>query len=139
MLREETHQPSILYPEVKEKYFLKQKYSNFFFFVFANRPALQELLKVLQRELKHIFSSETQIYINKGGALEKGISEGKVKTFNFFLKIYFIAYAVTVVPVFPLFLPPPNTPIPSSNPPILVHVHGSCIRILWPLHFLYCS
>ena len=47
--------------------------------------------------------------------------------------MYFIDYAITVVPFSPLYSPPPCTPPP------LVHVHGSYIRVLWLLHFLYCS
>ena len=41
-------------------------------------------------------------------------------------KIYFIDYAIIVVPVFLLCAPPPGTPISSGNPP-LVHGHGPCI------------
>ena len=33
----------------------------------------------------------------------------------------------------------PVHPLPPSSPPPLVHVHGSCIYVLWLLHFLYYS
>ena len=38
-----------------------------------------------------------------------------------FLKIYFIDYAITVVPIFPLCPSPPSTPTPSGNPHTIVH------------------
>ena len=28
---------------------------------------------------------------------------------------------------------------PSGNPHTIVHVHGSCMQVLWLLHFLYCT
>ena len=42
---------------------------------------------------------------------------------------------------FPVCLPLLSTHLPSSNapPPAPVHVHGSCIYVLWLLHFLYYS
>ena len=45
-------------------------------------------------------------------------------------KFYFIDYAITVVLTFPT-LP--------HNPHTTVHVHGSCIWVLWLLHCLYCT
>ena len=55
-------------------------------------------------------------------------------------KLYFIDYAITIVPVFP-FLPPSIQPhpAPSGNPHTIVHVHGSCICVLWLLYFLCCT
>ena len=52
----------------------------------------------------------------------------------FQFKLYFIFYAITVVPVFSPFAPLYTTlPAPSGNPYTCVHVHGSCIHILWLL------
>ena len=59
--------------------------------------------------------------------------------FVFLLKLYFRDYAIRVLSVFPLYLPPPSTPNHSHNPHTIVHVHGSCIYVLWLLHFLYCT
>ena len=61
--------------------------------------------------------------------------------FLFFLfKLYFIDYAITVLLIFPL-CPPlhPAPPTPSGNPHTIVHAHGSCVQVLWLLHFLYCT
>ena len=33
----------------------------------------------------------------------------------------------------------PAPPTPSGNSPTIVRVHGSCVWVLWLLHFLYCS
>ena len=52
----------------------------------------------------------------------------------FFFKLYFIDYAITVFPNFP----PLSPSTPSGNPHTTVHVHGSCIYVLWLLRFLYC-
>ena len=41
--------------------------------------------------------------------------------------IIFFDYAITVVMIFPLCPPPPSAPTSSGNPPIIVHVHGSCL------------
>ena len=42
-----------------------------------------------------------------------------------FFKIYFIDYAIIVVPLSPVYSPPPFTPPPTCIPtPTLVHVHG---------------
>ena len=51
--------------------------------------------------------------------------------------IYFIDYAITVVPFSPLHCSPPCTPSHTYSP--LDHVHGSYIQVLWLLHFLYYS
>ena len=49
-------------------------------------------------------------------------------TFLFlFFKIYFIDYAIAVVPLSPLYSPPHCTPPPTCIPSTLVHVHGSYI------------
>lgn len=52
VLREKTHQPSLLYPKVKEKYFLRQAKIEGFFF--ASRPALQEMLKEFLQKFKSV-------------------------------------------------------------------------------------
>ena len=49
--------------------------------------------------------------------------------------MYFLDYAITVVP----FFPPLYSPQPSSIPTPLVHIHGLYIQVLWLLHFLSCS
>ena len=33
----------------------------------------------------------------------------------------------------------PELPTPSGHSHTIVHVHGSCIQVLWLLHFLYCT
>ena len=59
---------------------------------------------------------------------------------NFLIKLYFIKYAITVVLIFPpVPLLHPALLTPSGNPSTVVHVHGSWISVLWPLHFLYCT
>ena len=56
-----------------------------------------------------------------------------------FFKVYFIDYAITVVPVFSPFIqlhhahPPPCNATPSGSCPWVVHIS------FWLLHFLYCS
>ena len=45
----------------------------------------------------------------------------------FYFLVYFIDYAITVVPIFPLYPPPLSSPLPSSNPlfssyPWVVHI-----------------
>ena len=59
-----------------------------------------------------------------------------LRIFSFF-KVYFIDFYITVFPVFFPLIPSTWHPLPSSNPHSLVHVHGSCIYVLWLLHFLY--
>ena len=44
---------------------------------------------------------------------------------HFFLKLYFIDYAITVVPIFPLTPLHPAPLTPSGNPHTIAHVHGS--------------
>ena len=58
---------------------------------------------------------------------------------SFFFKVYFIDYDIIVVLIFPFahLCPVPSSPLQQS--PLLVHVHGSCIWILWLVHFLYHS
>ena len=53
--------------------------------------------------------------------------------------LFLIDYITVVLIFFPFapFHPVPTTP--SSNPPIIVHVHGLCIETLWLLHFLHCT
>ena len=56
-------------------------------------------------------------------------------------KVYFIDYAITVVPFFPpLYPPPPGTPIPSSIPPPLSScpwvIHKSSLASPFPILFL---
>ena len=53
-------------------------------------------------------------------------------------KIYFIDYAITVVPFSPFIPLHPAHPL-SPTFPLLFHVHGSYRKALWLLHFLYCS
>ena len=60
-----------------------------------------------------------------------------VKIFFFFH--YILLIMLLVVPMFPLCPPTPSTPPPSGNPPTMDHVHGSCVQVLWLLHFLYCT
>ena len=47
--------------------------------------------------------------------------EYKTKLEYRFFKLYFIDYAITVVPIFPLCPSPPSTPTPSGNPHTIVH------------------
>ena len=54
-----------------------------------------------------------------------------------FVKVYFIDYAITVVPFFSLLCP--ATPSHQHSPHPLAHVHGSYIQVIWPFHFLYYS
>ena len=53
--------------------------------------------------------------------------------------MYFIDYAITIVPIFPPLTPPPSTPHSLRQSP---H-HCSCpwvmCTVLWLLHFLYCT
>ena len=46
-----------------------------------------------------------------------------------FFKVYFIDYAITVVPIFPLLSSSTqyHNPTPLDNPHIIIYVHGSCI------------
>ena len=39
----------------------------------------------------------------------------------------------------PLCPPPPSIPYLVRHLPTIVHVHGSCVYVLWLLHFLYCT
>ena len=57
----------------------------------------------------------------------------------FILKLYFIDYAITVVPIFPLSPPTTQPPPHLRNPHAIVHVHGSWVKVHWLLHFLYCT
>ena len=59
----------------------------------------------------------------------------------YLLKLSFTVYAITYYncPNFFSFAPPPNLPTPSGNPHTIVHVHGSCIYILWLLYSLCCT
>ena len=59
-----------------------------------------------------------------------------------YFKLYFIIYAITVVPIFPPCpfhqVAPPQ--LPQAIPiPFLVHIHGLCIYVLWLLYFLCCT
>ena len=56
-----------------------------------------------------------------------------------FFQLYFIDHAVTVVPILPLVPLHFNTPHSLMQPQMIVHVHGSCIKVLRLLHFLYCT
>ena len=52
---------------------------------------------------------------------------------DLFFKVYFIDYAITVVPIFP---PLPSWawyPLSLQQSPLLVHVCGSCMLVLWHL------
>ena len=40
---------------------------------------------------------------------------------------------------FPICPPPLNTPYSLRQSPTIVHVHGSCVQVLWLFHFLYCT
>ena len=51
----------------------------------------------------------------------------QVSSIQFLFKIYFIDYAITVVPLPPFILICPAHPLPPKFPPALVHVHGSYI------------
>ena len=55
-----------------------------------------------------------------------------------FFKLYFIVYALTVVPGFPppLHLDPSHSLMQS---PTVVHAHGSCRYVLWLLYSLCCT
>ena len=58
-----------------------------------------------------------------------------------FFQLYFIVYAITVVPVSPP-LPSstqPHYPTPSGNSYTMVHVHGSRIAVLCLHYYLHCT
>ena len=56
---------------------------------------------------------------------------------NSFKKILFYGLCYYTCPSFSPFVPlHPASPTPSGNPHL--HVHGSCMYVLWLLHFLYC-
>ena len=58
--------------------------------------------------------------------------------FFFKKKLYFIYY-LNICPNVPPLPPSTKHPHPSGSPPTIVHVHGSCVWVLWLLHFLYCT
>ena len=62
-----------------------------------------------------------------------------ITLFLSFFKLYFIVYAITSVPIFPLCSPPPSTTHSLRQSHTIVHVHVSCVQLLWLLHFLYCT
>ena len=56
------------------------------------------------------------------------LEEESIQVFVHFLKVYFIDYAITVVPFFsPLYAPLCCAPLPPASPPPLVLVHGPYI------------
>ena len=59
--------------------------------------------------------------------LPKGDENSTQKPAHGLFKIYFIDYAITVVPFSPLYSPPPCTSPCTSIPTPLVHVRGSYI------------
>ena len=62
-----------------------------------------------------------------------------MKYTDFFKKLYFIDYAITIVPIFPLCPPSlsnPHTLRQSPHPCSCPWVMGI---VLWLLHFLYCT
>ena len=52
---------------------------------------------------------------------------------SFFFQIIFYWLCYCSCPNFPL------SPTPSGNAPAIVHVHGSCLQVLWLLRFLWCT
>ena len=63
------------------------------------------------------------------------------KYYLFILNCIFLLFYFSC-PNFSAFVPlhtAPATHTPSGNPYTLVHVHGSCIYVLWLLYFLYCT
>ena len=53
-----------------------------------------------------------------------------------FFKSYFIRYAITLLPIFHHWPPCTQQPHSSGHPDNIVHVHGSCVQVVWLLHFL---
>ena len=81
-----------------------------------------------------VSSSQYLLHVSKKNALENSDN----KTLSFF-KIYFIDYAITVVPFLPLYSPPPCTPPPTCIPhfsscPWVIYI--SSLASTFPILFL---
>ena len=61
------------------------------------------------------------------------------KTVSFFVFYILLVMLLQSSPFFLLCLPLLSTPTPSGNPHTIVHVHGSCIQVLWLLHLLFST
>ena len=57
------------------------------------------------------------------------------KSFFNYILLIMLLQLFHFFPFAPLQLAPPTV---SGNPHAIVHVHGSCVQVLWLLHFLYC-
>ena len=53
--------------------------------------------------------------------------------------IFYRLFYYTCLSIFPFSPLHPAPSTPSGNPPTIVHVHGSCVQVLWQLHFLHCT
>ena len=61
------------------------------------------------------------------------------KTVSFFVFYILLVMLLQSSQFFLLCLPLLSTPTPSGNPHTIVHVHGSCIQVLWLLHLLFST
>ena len=79
--------------------------------------------------MKFVFYSKINAFLSF--YQKDSFSENVFVLFLFFSVKYFIVDAITVVLIFPSLSPSTQpAPIPTVNPHIVVHVHGTCICVL---------